>query len=61
MAEIEALTSADSAEVAGALAFALRFGARWRDLPERFGPRTTCYNRFIPWATAAMKYTAASQ
>ena len=18
----------------------------WRDLPERYGPRTTCYNRF---------------
>jgi hypothetical protein len=32
VAEIEALTSADSAEVAGALAFALRFGGRKRVL-----------------------------
>ena len=23
-----------------------RSGAPWRDLPERYGPRTTCYNRF---------------
>ena len=22
----------------------------WRDLPENFGPYTTCYNRFIRWS-----------
>ncbi len=26
----------------------LRSGAPWRDLPEVHGPRTTCYNRFVP-------------
>jgi hypothetical protein len=25
----------------------LRSGAPWRDLPENFGPYTTCYNRFV--------------
>lgn len=25
----------------------LRSGAPWRDLPEGFGPYTTCYNRFV--------------
>jgi transposase len=25
----------------------LRSGAPWRDLPEMFGPYTTCYNRFV--------------
>jgi transposase len=25
----------------------LRSGAPWRDLLERYGPRTTCYNRFV--------------
>ena len=25
----------------------LRSGAPWRDLPERYGPRSTCYNRFV--------------
>ena len=27
----------------------LRSGAPWRDLPENFGPYTTCYNRFVRW------------
>ncbi len=27
----------------------LRSGAPWRDLPESYGPRTTCYNRFVRW------------
>src|ERR1700723_31798 len=27
----------------------LRSGAPWRDLPENYGPRTTCYNRFVRW------------
>ena len=27
----------------------LRSGAPWRDLPEMFGPYTTCYNRFVRW------------
>ena len=27
----------------------LRCGAPWRDLPDTFGPYTTCYNRFVRW------------
>lgn len=27
----------------------LRTGAPWRDLPERFGPRQTIYERFSRW------------
>ena len=30
--------------------YILRTGAPWRDLPERYGPRTTVYNRYIRWA-----------
>jgi transposase len=26
----------------------LQSGAPWRDLPDDFGPYTTCYNRFVP-------------
>ena len=26
-----------------------RTGAPWRDLPERYGPRQTCYDRFSRW------------
>jgi transposase len=28
--------------------------AAWRDLPERYGPRTTCYNRFVRWRKAGV-------
>ena len=30
--------------------YILRTGAPWRDLPERYGPRTTVYNRYARWA-----------
>jgi Putative transposase of IS4/5 family (DUF4096) len=26
----------------------------WRDLPETYGPRTTCYNRFVRWRRAGV-------
>jgi transposase len=32
----------------------LQSGAPWRDLPESFGPYTTCYNRFIRWRRAGV-------
>jgi transposase len=32
----------------------LRSGAPWRDLPESFGPYTTCYNRFVRWGRAGV-------
>jgi len=32
----------------------LRSGAPWRDLPETYGPRTTCYNRFDRWRRAGV-------
>jgi transposase len=32
----------------------LRSGAPWRDLPEAFGPYTTCYNRFVRWRAAGI-------
>jgi transposase len=27
----------------------LRSGSPWADIPERYGPYTTCYNRFVRW------------
>jgi transposase len=32
----------------------LRSGAPWRDLPDIFGPYTTCYNRFVRWRRAGV-------
>jgi transposase len=34
--------------------WALRSGAPWRDLPVCYGPRTTCYNRFVRWRRAGV-------
>jgi transposase len=32
----------------------LRSDAPWRDLPETYGPRTTCCNRFVRWRRAGV-------
>ena len=32
----------------------LRSGAPWCDLPQEFGPYTTCYNRFVRWRRAGV-------
>ena len=32
----------------------LRSGAPWCDLPDAFGPYTTCYNRFVRWRRAGV-------
>ena len=32
----------------------LRSGAPWRELPDDFGPYTTCYNRFVRWRRAGV-------
>jgi transposase len=33
-----------------AISYVLRTGMPWRDLPERYGPYTTAYNRFNRWS-----------
>lgn len=38
----------DDRRVLNGFFWVLRSGAPWRDLPERYGPRTTCYSRFAP-------------
>lgn len=40
----------DDRRVLNGIFFILRTGASWRDLPERYGPYTTAYNRFNRWA-----------
>ena len=34
--------------------YILRTGSPWRDLPERYGPYTTVYNRFNRWRKAGI-------
>src|SRR5262249_31569218 len=42
----------DDRRVLNGIFWVLRSGAPWRDLPESYGPRTTCYNRFVRWRQA---------
>lgn len=44
----------DDRRVLNGIFFILRTGTPWRDLPERFGPYTTIYNRFNRWAKAGI-------
>ena len=36
-------------QVMNGIFWVLRTGAPWRDLPDRYGPYTTAYNRFNRW------------
>jgi transposase len=40
--------------VLSAILWVLRTGAPWRDLPERFGPWSTAWNRFRRWTAAGV-------
>lgn len=42
----------DDRRVINGVFYALRTGSPWRDLPERYGPYTTVYNRYNRWAKA---------
>ena len=41
---------ADDRKVLNGIYWRLRTGSPWADIPERYGPSTTCYNRFVRWA-----------
>src|SRR4029453_2368368 len=40
----------DDRRILNAIFYVLRTGMPWRDLPERYGPYTTAYNRFNRWS-----------
>src|SRR5215213_8091702 len=40
---------ADHRRTINGILWRLRTGAPWRDVPERYGPRQTCYERFRRW------------
>ena len=39
----------DHRTIVDGILWKLRTGAPWRDLPERYGPWQTCYDRFVRW------------
>ena len=44
------LRRVDDRRIMNGIFFVLRTGIPWRDLPERYGPYTTAYNRFNRWS-----------
>jgi transposase len=44
----------DDRRVLNGIFWVLRSGAPWRDLPDIYGPHTTCYNRFVRWRRAGV-------
>jgi transposase len=45
----------DDRRVLIGILWVLRCGAPWRDLPDNFGPYTTCRNRFVRWRRAGVR------
>ena len=41
-------------DVLNGVLWILRTGAPWADIPERYGPHTTCVNRFNRWRKAGV-------
>ncbi len=39
----------DDRKVLNGIYWRLRTGSPWADIPQRYGPSTTCYNRFVRW------------
>ena len=44
----------DDRRVLDGIFWRLRTGAPWADIPARYGPHTTCVNRFNRWRKAAV-------
>ena len=40
---------ANDRKVLNGIYWRLRTGSPWADISERYGPTTTCYNRFVRW------------
>lgn len=44
----------DDRRVLNGIMWRFRSGATWAEVPERYGPSTTCYNRFVRWRKAGV-------
>ena len=44
----------DDRRVLNGILWRFRTGSPWADIPERYGPSTTCYNRFVRWRKAGV-------
>ena len=52
--KVRGVKRVDDRRVLNGIFWRLRTGAPWADIPERYGPPTTCYNRFVRWRKAGI-------
>tara|TARA_B100001059_G_C17652480_1_gene485199 strand:+ start:122 stop:484 length:363 start_codon:yes stop_codon:yes gene_type:complete len=52
--KVRGVARVDDRRVINGIFYKLRTGVAWRDLPERYGPYTTVYNRFNRWTKAGV-------
>ena len=50
--KVRGVKRADDRKVLNGISWRLRTGAPWADIPARYGPHTTCVNRFDRWRRA---------
>lgn len=50
--KVRGVKRADDRKVLNGIFWRLRTGAPWADIPARYGPHTTCVNRFNRWRRA---------
>lgn len=41
-------------QVLNGILWRMRTGASWRDIPSRYGPHQTCYDRFVRWLRSGL-------
>ena len=52
--KVRGVPRVDDRRVINGIFYKLRTGVAWRDLPDRYGPYTTVYNRFNRWTKAGV-------
>lgn len=52
--KVRGVPRVDDRKVLNGILWRFRTGSPWADIPERYGPSTTCYNRFVRWRKAGV-------
>jgi putative transposase len=52
--KVRGVARVDDRRVLNGIFWRLRTGAPWADIPDRYGPHTTCVNRFNRWRKAGV-------
>ncbi|WP_394885705.1 IS5 family transposase (plasmid) [Mesorhizobium sp. AaZ16] len=52
--KVRGVARVDDRKVLNGILWRFRTGSPWADVPDRYGPYTTCYNRFVRWRKAGV-------